>query len=87
MATTYKLETVRKGSNGTSVLLLQEILKARGYYIGKLDRDFGDMTYTAVVAYQADRIKQGAKIGGTDGKPDGVVGSGTWNDLLALQAV
>lgn len=83
---TYKLDVLKKGSKGTSVLLLQEILKARGYYIGKLDRDFGDMTYAAVVAYQADRIAAGAKIGGADGKPDGVVGSGTWNDLLALAA-
>ena len=81
---TYKVDVLKKGSKGTSVLLLQEILMARGYYIGKLDRYFGDKTYAAVVAYQADRIAAGAKIGGADGKPDGVVGSGTWNDLLAL---
>ena len=79
---TYKIDTVRKGSKGTSVLLLQEILKARGYYKGNLDKNFGDVTYKAVMAYQADRIKAGAKIGGADGKPDGVVGSGTWHDLL-----
>lgn len=80
----YRLDVIKKGSKGTSVLLLQEILKARGYYSGKLDRDFGDLTDAAFRAYQADRIASGAKIGGADGKPDGVVGSGSWNDLLAL---
>ena len=83
---TYRLDEVKIGSKGTSVLLLQEILKARGYYKGSLDKDFGDITDKAVRAYQADRIKAGAKIGGADGKPDGVVGSGTWHDLLALAA-
>lgn len=80
----FTVETVRKGSKGNSVLLLQEILKSRGYYKGDLDKDFGDDTHAAVIAYQSDRIKAGHNIGGADGKPDGVVGSGTWQDLLAL---
>ena len=80
----FTVETVKKGSKGNSVLLLQEILKSRGYYKGDLDKDFGDGTHAAVIAYQSDRIKAGHNIGGADGKPDGVVGSGTWQDLLAL---
>ena len=80
----FSVETVKKGSVNNSVLLLQEILKARGYYKGNLDKDFGNDTHKAVIAYQEDRIKAGAKIGGADGKPDAIVGSGTWRDLLAL---
>ena len=80
----FSVETVKKGSKNNSVLLLQEILKARGYYKGDLDKDFGDDTHAAVIAYQTDRIKTGHNIGGSDGKADGIAGSGTWQDLLAL---
>lgn len=91
-----KVETVKRGSEGTAVLLLQEILKARThkvdgklvpYYGGELDRSFGPGTEKAVIDYQADRIAEGAQIGGSDGKPDGVVGQGTWYDLLGLPVV
>lgn len=40
MASTYKLDTVGRGDKGNSVLLLQEVLKARGLYKGGLDRAF-----------------------------------------------
>lgn len=91
-----KVETIRKGSEGTAVLLLQEILKARThmvdgklvpYYSGPLDRSFGTGTEKAVIDYQAERIADGAQIGGDDGKPDGVVGKDTWYDLLGLPVV
>lgn len=91
-----KVETIRKGSEGTAVLLLQEILKARPhmvdgklvpYYSGPLDRSFGTGTEKAVIDYQAERIADGAQIGGDDGKPDGVVGKDTWYDLLGLPVV
>lgn len=93
MSATYKLETVKRGSKGTSVLLVQEILKAREikkgvpYYKGKLDREFGSQTEQAVRDYQTIRIAMGAKIGGSDGKADGEVGPATWNDLLGLQTI
>ena len=84
---TYKLETVKRGSKGTSVLLVQEILKARRLYAGGLDREFGPQTEQAVRDYQTARIKAGAKIGGSDGKADGEVGPATWEDLLGLAKV
>ncbi len=84
---TYKLETVKRGSKGTSVLLVQEILKARKLYNGGLDREFGPQTEQAVRDYQTARIKAGAKIGGSDGKADGEVGPATWEDLLGLAKV
>lgn len=68
-----------------SVLLLQEILKSRKYYNGALDWDFGTQTDKALRWYQDDRIGQGAKIGGADGKADGVCGSGTWTDLFGIK--
>ena len=74
-------ETVQLGSKGTSVLLLQEILIARGYR-GRnnkplsLDREAGDNTIYALKAYQKDR--NGVL------EVDGVCGPATWKDLIAI---
>lgn len=74
-------ETVQLGSKGTSVLLLQEILIARGYK-GRnskplsLDREAGDNTIYALKAYQKDR--NGVL------EVDGVCGPATWKDLIAI---
>lgn len=74
-------ETVQLGSKGTSVLLLQEILIARGYK-GRnskplsLDREAGDNTIYALKAYQKDR--NGIL------EVDGVCGPATWKDLIAI---
>ena len=83
MATTYKLDTIGRGDKGNSVLLLQEVLKARGLYKGGLDRAFGPQTEQAVIDYQTARIKAGAKLG----KADGIVGPKTWEDLLGLAKI
>lgn len=83
MASTYKLDTVGRGDKGNSVLLLQEVLKARGIYKGGLDRAFGPATEKAVIDYQTARIEAGAKLG----KADGIVGPKTWEDLLGLARV
>ena len=72
--------TIRLGSTGISVLLLQEILLARRIYQGELDRSFGNQTLEAVTAYQASR-------NGAAGTADGIVGSRTWADLLGLSVV
>lgn len=80
MAATYKINQIKRGDEGNDVLLLQEILKARGIYKGGLDRKFGPATEKAVIDYQDTRIKSGANLG----KADGIVGPKTWNDLLAL---
>lgn len=74
-------ETVQLGSKGTSVLLLQEILIARGYK-GRnnkplsLDREAGDNTIYALKAYQKDR--NGVL------EVDGVCGPATWKDLIVI---
>ena len=69
--------TVSMGSQGISVLLLQEILKARGYYSGNLDREAGNGTVEAIRKYQTDR-KSVLSV-------DGICGEASWNDLLALE--
>ena len=77
----YMIEpkTVKAGDKNTSVLLLQEILKSRGFK-GKnkkdldLDWEAGDNTIYALKQYQKSR--------GLD--VDGVCGSATWKDLIAI---
>ena len=79
---TFNTSLVKKGSKGIDVLLLQEILKARGYYGGELDSDFGEGLENALKYYQGLRIAMGADMG--CGKiADGICGAKTWSDLLA----
>lgn len=79
----YTPETVKVGSIGTSVYLLQEILKARGFYTGALDWNFGRQTMDAVNAYQEYRYKQGKKLTPT-GIGNGICDSSMWEDLIAI---
>lgn len=79
----YKVNTVHIGDRGTSVYLLQQLLKCRGFDPGELDMDFGPRTQTALIAYQTARTDAGADIGGIDG----ICGDKTWADLLALARV
>ena len=83
MASMYKLDQIKRGDKGNSVLLLQEILKSRKQYDGELDKQFGPKTEQAVIAYQTARLAMGAKLG----KVDGIVGPKTWEDLLGLAKV
>lgn len=74
-------ETVKAGSVGLSVLLLQEILRARGIKGAdgkalKLDREAGENTIYALTQYQKSR--SGVL------EVDGVCGAATWSDLIAL---
>ena len=75
----FNPETVKAGDKNTSVLLLQEILRARGFK-GKdkkeldLDREAGDNTIYALKQYQKSR---GLEV-------NGVCGSATWKDLIAI---
>ena len=72
-------ETVAAGSTGLSVLLLQEILVARGFK-GKdgkaltLDRAAGTNTIYALNAYKKSRNM----------KQDGICDAAVWKDLIAL---
>lgn len=80
---TYKVNTVKIGDRGTSVYLLQQLLKGHGYDPGELDMQFGPKTEAALIAYQTARTNAGADIGGIDG----ICGDKTWADLLALAKV
>ena len=75
----FNPEVVKNGSKGTSVLLVQEILKSRGFKgsDGKdlsLDREAGSNTIYAIKQYQKSR---GLTV-------DGVCGTNTWKDLIAI---
>lgn len=77
----FEPKMVSKGDTGLSVLLLQEILKARGFKGKdgkdlKLDRDAGTNTIHALTKYQESR--KGVLAA------DGICGEKTWRDLIAL---
>lgn len=64
-------KTLRKGSKGTDVKLLQDILNKFGYNL-IVDGDFGTKTYIAVSQFQRrNSLYQ-----------DGIVGAKTWHKLL-----
>ena len=74
-------ETVKSGDKNTSVLLLQEILRARGFKgktgkALKLTRKADANTIYALKAYQVSR-KEVLAV-------DGVCGPATWKDLIAI---
>lgn len=77
----FEPSLVKLGSTGTSVLLLQEILRARGFK-GKngkalsLSRKADENTIHALKAYQKSR--NGALV------VDGECGENTWKDLIAI---
>ena len=79
----FDVGQIELGDHNSDVLLLQEILKSRGYYNDSLDWNFGINTMNALINYQNDRKKQGIILGDSKGNPDGVCGEKTWNDLLA----
>lgn len=60
---------LRYGSQGSLVRSLQQALHDKGYYRGPLDGDFGNLTNTAVLAFQT------AVFGPTE--DDGIVGPAT----------
>ena len=65
-----KLKTVRRGSDGGGVYLLQKLLVGKGYKMD-CDSNFGGQTESAVKAYQQ---ANGLTI-------DGIVGQNTWKKL------
>ena len=72
----FTCRQIKIGDTGNDVLLLEEILKSRGYYDGALDKSFGPALDRAVKAYQKDRSKVLSV--------DGICGPATWADLIAL---
>ena len=65
------LPTLRSGSQGDDVILLQKILNSYGYSV-KIDGIFGKATEAAVKQFQKSHNLT----------PDGIVGPKTWNALL-----
>ena len=77
----FKPETVKAGDKNTSVLLLQEILRARGFKgkngkALKLTWTANTNTIYALKAYQESR-KEVLEV-------DGICGPATWKDLIAI---
>ena len=75
----FEPKTVKSGSTGTSVLLLQEILIARGFEgkdgeVLELDRKAGTNTNYALNQYKKSRKM----------KQDGICDAAVWKDLIAI---
>lgn len=71
MGAKYKLENVKLGSEGNHVLLVQEILRSRGFRgaddkVLTLDGKAGDNTMFAVKSYIEDRAAKGVDLGSSD---------------------
>src|SRR5665811_2229809 len=65
--------TLRVGSRGSQVLALQRRLSSLGYWLGRVDGQFGDLTRQAVVAIQ--------KVAGLP--RNGICGPATWSRVNA----
>lgn len=82
----FNVNTVKSGDSGNHVLLIQEILKARGFK-GKdgkeltLDKQCGANTVYAIKQYQSQRE---AADPGSCGGVDGIAGEKTLRDMIAL---
>lgn len=64
--------TIKQGSSGEYVRILQEKLTYKGYVVGGIDGIFGSKTKVAVYAFQRDNLLS----------VDGIVGPKTWAKLL-----
>ncbi len=82
----FEMKTVQKGETGNHVLLVQEILRARGFKgkngkALKLDKSCDTQTVYAIKQYQKDREQN---TPGSVGAIDGIAGPKTLQDMIAL---
>lgn len=70
-------KTIRRGDYGAHVVYLQQRLTSKGYGVGEIDGKFGNKTFEAVKAFQAEN---GLTV-------DGIVGINTWNALENKEGV
>lgn len=80
------LTTVKKGSKGVSVVVLQTVLRLLGFLgsDGKpleIDGDAGDNTVFAINTFQTVMRAYGYEVG-TNGQNDGEFGEKCWKCLL-----
>lgn len=76
----YPYRMICKGMSGDDVLVLQAILKARGYDCNRIDGEFDERTKNRVLAFQAENTD----LNGNPLDTDGIVGNKTWGSLLKL---
>lgn len=71
---TVSFQQLSKGTTGSAVKLLQELLKGKGYDLGTYgtDGNFGNITLMCVKGFQS----------ASGLSADGIVGKNTWNKLL-----
>lgn len=69
-----------KGMTGDDVIVLQAVLKARGYECNTLSGEFDERTKNRVLAFQAENID----LNGNRLDTDGIVGNKTWGALLKI---
>lgn len=84
----FRFATVKRGSGGTSVYILQSLLRALQYTgaDGKpleIDGDAGTNTVFAINEFQKKQMAYGIDCG-TKGKPDGIFGKQCWKILLGV---
>ena len=84
----YNFQTVKKGSSGISVYVLQALLRGLQYTgaDGKpinIDGNASTNTVYAINQFQKTQIAYGFDCG-TNGKPDGIFGKKSWQRILGV---